>query len=536
MGAVFAPLLLFSTTVAASMAVDLVVDRVWRDFAPTYAGQLFYSWWHDYFGASNAINAAVVAGGLVLEGIGAFAASIILTRRHPGLAARGVRAFAMAAAATVVVTLLDMSRDGRLLEWLEAFPRFPTEARFSYVFSDLNAAGSYHLLSAFVAGGLAFATRRWARLAWLLVVVLSLAGLWLSGSRAAFLAAPAALLILGACVAVRSRSRVVLLSTALIGLAVLVSAAYAVSSETMRPDAKQAVEYRVKMGGAALRMVRAYPVFGVGIGRFHHLSYDYLDPEWRKQATRENAHNNFLQVFAELGAVGFGAFLWLVVLVIGRPLRALGNGETRRLLAGVATGLLAFVLTWLAGHPLLVREIAPVFWLLSGICVGMTPDRPTTTLRVDRSAALGWAAWIAAALIVASVPVRASIDMRQTDLSNAGMAFSNWHRDTDGTRFRWMANRAQLFVPGSARLVSFRFRSPNGAAAIKIIVEGHLVARLVAEGSEWREATVVMPPADGAGFRPVELRANVTGPPANAPASTVPGDRRVVVGEPRVVR
>lgn len=63
-----------------------------------------------------------------------------------------------------------------------------------------------------------------------------------------------------------------------------------------------------------------HPLTGVGAGQFKN-----YDPEGREQAWRES-HNVVLQVAAELGIVGLGGFLFLVVRA------ATSSGRTRRLL------------------------------------------------------------------------------------------------------------------------------------------------------------------------------------------------------------
>ena len=98
---------------------------------------------------------------------------------------------------------------------------------------------------------------------------------------------------------------------------------------------------------------------------------------------RENAHNNFLQIAAELGAVGIAAFLALLAACAGSACggRCAARDGPDPLLAGAGAGAGAFVLTCLAGHPLLTSETAYPFWIVLALAVArarqMVPVRRT---------------------------------------------------------------------------------------------------------------------------------------------------------------
>ncbi len=124
-------------------------------------------------------------------------------------------------------------------------------------------------------------------------------------------------------------------------------------------------------------MTATNPAFGVGIGRFYARSGEFSSPELLVSfppAIHENAHNNFLQILAELGIVGFASVLWLLWSTVryGRRLLAADlQVDPHGLLRwSLVTGLLAFLLSWLGGHPLLIDEPAFAFWLLLGTVAG----------------------------------------------------------------------------------------------------------------------------------------------------------------------
>ena len=132
--------------------------------------------------------------------------------------------------------------------------------------------------------------------------------------------------------------------------------------------AATSMDHRIEFTTRSLRMWATEPVFGVGAGRYRSLSAQFAGdsaPSWLR---RENAHNNFLQIAAELGAAGIAGFLGLLAACALRVRRALGaRGGPDPLLAGAGAGLAAYLLTCLTGHPLLHGETAFPFWIVLGL-------------------------------------------------------------------------------------------------------------------------------------------------------------------------
>jgi len=107
---------------------------------------------------------------------------------------------------------------------------------------------------------------------------------------------------------------------------------------------------RLKIWQAAVEFGSEHWTLGAGLGQFPRLYGSYPGSDGA-----ENAHNYFLQIFAECGVVGLAA-LAVFLVSIGLALKSPGDrratGATRIAL-GLAIGALAFVLTWLTGHPML---------------------------------------------------------------------------------------------------------------------------------------------------------------------------------------
>lgn len=243
--------------------------------------------------------------------------------------------------------------------------------RVNTLFPDLNAAGSWFAMALVMGLGAALWDRRY-RLTGAVAVLLTAGGVMLSGSRAAVLALAAVggVAIIGPLL---RRRRFVAFALALVLLAAVVGGV-AIRRRTAAAENVQAVEFRVAMLTTGWRMVSAHPIFGVGPGGFHGASATYMDPDIRRRYYQnENAHNNFVQIFAETGVIG-GALFLLVVGYVVRQTLALSKVDRRLSVFGAA--IVVFLITGLLGHPLLIPTVAAGFWLCVGIASSLVSEAP----------------------------------------------------------------------------------------------------------------------------------------------------------------
>lgn len=108
---------------------------------------------------------------------------------------------------------------------------------------------------------------------------------------------------------------------------------------------------RFEIWSAAINMISSYPLMGVGQGEFYHLSSNisFSKSEFLRLNGGENAHNYFLQTFAELGLIGIGVFLLAFIF----PLKV---ARIPSLLYPAAIALLSLFLGNVFAHAFLVRE------------------------------------------------------------------------------------------------------------------------------------------------------------------------------------
>ncbi len=127
----------------------------------------------------------------------------------------------------------------------------------------------------------------------------------------------------------------------------------------------------------ALAMWKSHPLTGLGIGTF-----PLFFPEYRpkslavyqpfKEFYVEHAHNEFLEILAEMGLIGFvlyGSFLILLTVLIGRALLHTRNREDLCLL-GLWGGILGILIHNMFTVTLRFTPSAFIFWSFSGVAIG----------------------------------------------------------------------------------------------------------------------------------------------------------------------
>jgi tetratricopeptide (TPR) repeat protein/O-antigen ligase len=134
---------------------------------------------------------------------------------------------------------------------------------------------------------------------------------------------------------------------------------------------------RVALWKNTLAMVRDHPVAGVGLGNFRiefpPYSNRVVPVEWfGAKLQPKNAHNDFLQVLAELGIVGFGLMVWLLVAAVRATTRALksegkGNDVTRYAAPAAAAGGAGLLVTAVFSFPFGTAVAPFTFAVLLGL-------------------------------------------------------------------------------------------------------------------------------------------------------------------------
>jgi O-antigen ligase len=196
-------------------------------------------------------------------------------------------------------------------------------------------------------------------------------GCWLatlqSLERAPFIATAAGLLLLVVAALIISRRnqylRIALLSTAVV--AVFVTHSLPMAKE---PDASivgrleknlqndSNTHARLLLWAIGFEMLKAYPLTGVGGGNYQ-VSYDEAraafasnHPNSSLVGLNDNllpmlAHNEYVQMLAELGVVGFALFLGFIMTILWEAFRGLRSGRNRMVILTSGSAIITFMLS-----------------------------------------------------------------------------------------------------------------------------------------------------------------------------------------------
>ncbi len=123
----------------------------------------------------------------------------------------------------------------------------------------------------------------------------------------------------------------------------------------------------------SLPMVRDFPLFGVGLGAWPELFLRYQSAPWSAGFYRE-AHNDYIELLAETGVIGFGLLAWFFVWGGKRLFRGFKNISPRTvsLMAAVIAALGAMAFHELFDFSLQIPANAFLFTLLFAVGLRMT--------------------------------------------------------------------------------------------------------------------------------------------------------------------
>lgn len=160
---------------------------------------------------------------------------------------------------------------------------------------------------------------------------------------------------------------------------------------------RHGMDNRIILYKSAYHIIRDHPIRGVGIGNFK-LRY----PEYRAQVLQarhetmdsalldkerdKNVLNDLLQVWVELGVIGFLVFIALILKISKNAIvsyREAIDYKRRIFVLGLNGGILAFLLHSCISFPMHVVPNALLFWTLVGLLFTQLPRAEEVAMALD---------------------------------------------------------------------------------------------------------------------------------------------------------
>jgi O-antigen ligase len=257
-------------------------------------------------------------------------------------------------------------------------PSVASEGRATGTIGDPNELAAALLVGLALATGFLLAMVRapLARLGAGLAIVLCAGGIFLSLSRGG-LVALAAVLVAGTVLAGRWRLAVTAMLVAVVAGGLVYFTQFASLPARERVTTVHGGTGRSDLWTVGLRMVRANPVGGVGVGNFEAVSRDYVlqpGPLQRTDlifaANPKVAHNTYLQIMAETGIAGLLLFLAIVIGCLALALRAArvsARNDDRRMEA-LARSLMLGLTGMLVADFFISQTYSKLLWALLALC------------------------------------------------------------------------------------------------------------------------------------------------------------------------
>ncbi len=487
-----------------------------------------------YFGYADPTGVSDAAR--MLEGFAIVGAAMELFRWRPSLARSLPVALAlstMAAAATSVLLWFGIGPEQVLSR--EAIIGY----RFAAHVLDLNAAGSQFAMILCLSLGMAMRERGVRRNFWIASSIGSAVGLWMSGSRSAEAAAGLVipLAFLWAVTASWPRTRRMATIGGVLGVLVIFGVVRAWQIE--HDPTYTASGFRQQFVMSSFRVIGTHPYLGIGPGRYFRDSPNFLTPQLAWSYGSENAHNNYLQITTEEGIIGFFVYATFFVGALSLAFRALKrNGGTEaktdwRLL-GATAGVIAFLGTCLMGHPLLVREVATVFFAQLALAASLGGSALLNHLSVGRGrlqpavesppnggrylpGAKGGRYLVAAGTIAFAVLPAWTLEkpLVPVHLEEVDGMYYGDEGTAEGVPFHWTRNYGTVYAPATARTIDLPLRSPIAALTkeptlVEITVGGQTMANVLVE-DKWKMVRLnLQSPEPPLQFTRINLRVNRT--------------------------
>ncbi|MBA7511047.1 hypothetical protein ES705_03037 [subsurface metagenome] len=155
------------------------------------------------------------------------------------------------------------------------------------------------------------------------------------------------------------------------------------------------IKERLEIWGFTTLMIKDHPLLGSGLGTFKYNTLRYqakfLDQGQNRdiylfKSVSDKAHNEYLQLGVELGIIGLGIFLWLIISYFSygaKKLKSIKDKYKLGIVIGLMGSIVAFLVDGLFWFPLHLPTNTAMFWLILGLTIVTIKTRVSDAGKTD---------------------------------------------------------------------------------------------------------------------------------------------------------
>ncbi len=225
---------------------------------------------------------------------------------------------------------------------------------------------------------------------------------------------------------------------------------------------EQRENIRLQLWRTTWEMFSFSPLLGIGLGRYYTffpVFYPGPPEAWRHfNVNRGNAHSIFIQPLAEQGLLGFLSFLLLIGVILTIAFKML-KGETEKERLWLGLSITIALITWLIFglfHHIAydLRSLEIFFWIFTAFLLVLA-RRTAGSFQPGKKMVVGLILALTAAL-VCQVKLITNYPMGE----HFQVGFYHWEKQADGSRVRWMGQRAAAVLPAGTEELILELRAP----------------------------------------------------------------------------
>ena len=156
------------------------------------------------------------------------------------------------------------------------------------------------------------------------------------------------------------------------------------------------IKRRIATWKLSILMIKDHLLLGSGIGTYKYNTLKYQAEFFEQGENRslypygfaDKAHNEYLQLWAEMGIIGLGIFVWLIISYFNfgfKLLKRIKDNYKQGIIIGLMGGILAVLVDSIFGFPLHLASTVVLFWIAIGLTrvVGLKDE--TTVKEINLS-------------------------------------------------------------------------------------------------------------------------------------------------------